>query len=214
MMAFSVHLGPNALAQLVRCHSPGYAVLAEPVHRCSVRCTPRVLQDRWLRYSLHSLAAGRWHAALRNSVNRLSSTAAHRDLESVSYQQAVGGQTCQCSAPDLQFFRCAAVSVRLAGGCSTRIGRLEVLYNNVYGTVCKDNFDAKAANVVCRQLGLGTNGIVIPGNSILFGGIATGAIHLDDVKCLGTETNLAQCKHRAWGDTVCTHDEDVGVFCA
>ena len=44
--------------------------------------------------------------------------------------------------------------VRLIGGPSSSQGRLEVLYNNVWGTVCDDGFTHTAAAVVCRSLGL------------------------------------------------------------
>ena len=43
--------------------------------------------------------------------------------------------------------------VRLVGGPSSREGRLEVYYNNVWGTVCDDGFTHTAATVVCRSLG-------------------------------------------------------------
>jgi len=43
--------------------------------------------------------------------------------------------------------------VRLIGGPSSYEGRLEVYYNNVWGTVCDDSFTDREAAVVCRSLG-------------------------------------------------------------
>jgi len=44
--------------------------------------------------------------------------------------------------------------VRLVGGTSARVGRLEVLHNGVWGTVCGDYFSDDAARVVCTMLGV------------------------------------------------------------
>jgi len=45
-------------------------------------------------------------------------------------------------------------SVRLIGDDSKR-GRLEVLHNGSWGTVCGDLFNDAAARVVCNMLGFG-----------------------------------------------------------
>jgi len=44
-------------------------------------------------------------------------------------------------------------TVRLTGGSSSREGRLEVYYNDVWGTVCDDGFTNAAVRVACYSLG-------------------------------------------------------------
>ena len=43
--------------------------------------------------------------------------------------------------------------LRLRNGTSPFDGRLEVLNNGVWGSVCNDSFDDVDATVACRQLG-------------------------------------------------------------
>jgi len=45
------------------------------------------------------------------------------------------------------------LTVRLVGGNSSHDGRLEVLHNGVWGTVCDDEFTEAEAYVACRSLG-------------------------------------------------------------
>uniref|UniRef100_A0A8C4GG19 SRCR domain-containing protein n=1 Tax=Dicentrarchus labrax TaxID=13489 RepID=A0A8C4GG19_DICLA len=99
--------------------------------------------------------------------------------------------------------------IRLTGSGSTRCsGRVEIYYNNTWGTVCDDSWDLNDANVVCRELGCGT---ALDAPQSAHFGEGTGQIWLDDVACSGSERSLTQCQHRGFGTHNCRHSEDAGV---
>lgn len=46
-----------------------------------------------------------------------------------------------------------APNIRLMDGTSPMEGRVEIYYNNEWGTLCDDSWDSTAASVVCFMLG-------------------------------------------------------------
>ena len=46
------------------------------------------------------------------------------------------------------------------GGEGTMAGRVEMCFNNVWGTVCRSAFDQGSAAVVCQQLGFSPEGSI------------------------------------------------------
>ena len=99
--------------------------------------------------------------------------------------------------------------VRLVGGSGPHEGRVEVLHNGAWGTVCSFSWDLQDASVVCRQLGYGTAVATL----VAYGG-GSGPIWYDNVRCSSSEASLTQCAHRGLGVHSCDHSEDAGVICA
>jgi len=100
--------------------------------------------------------------------------------------------------------------LRLAGGQWKGEGRVEVLHDGVWGTVCDDSWDLRDAQVVCRELGF--LGVFSAPGSAKFG-VGSGKIWLDDVQCLGTERSIEDCRHSGWGIENCAHSEDASAIC-
>ncbi|NWI22987.1 C163A protein, partial [Sula dactylatra] len=103
------------------------------------------------------------------------------------------------------------LQVRLADGPNRCAGRVEVLHEHQWGTICDDSWDLKDAKVICRQLGCGT-AVSAPGQAHFRQGL--GPIWLDDVECTGMETTFSQCSLSSWGLHNCNHEEDAGVVCS
>jgi hypothetical protein len=93
--------------------------------------------------------------------------------------------------------------------------RVEVFFNNQWGTVCDDFWLSNPygatnnAQVVCRSVGLSTVGAY----SVNEYGNGPGVVWFDDVRCSGLETNIQECMRVTNPNINCGHSEDVGVCC-
>ena len=94
----------------------------------------------------------------------------------------------------------------LEGFILTGDGSLHVQYNGSLGLVCDDGFDEAAARIACRDLGMA-------GGVAFSSPVETGDIFADNVRCLGSEVSLRQCRFRGWHLHDCTPQEAVGLQC-
>ena len=85
------------------------------------------------------------------------------------------------------------------------------LNNAEWGTICDDSWDIQDARVICRQLGY-PDAVAAP----LFAryGQGTGPIWLDNVQCLGNESDVFLCAHNGISYHNCKHDEDASAECS
>uniref|UniRef100_A0A4X2LK86 SRCR domain-containing protein n=1 Tax=Vombatus ursinus TaxID=29139 RepID=A0A4X2LK86_VOMUR len=103
---------------------------------------------------------------------------------------------------------CSDISLRLINGSHRCEGRVEVYYNNTWGTVCDDSWDLRDAQVVCRQLDSVAS---LPGARF---GPSSSSIVLDDVNCTGQESSLGECPHSNWFTHNCGQHEDASIICS
>ena len=103
----------------------------------------------------------------------------------------------------------ASRSIRLRGGTPSA-GRVEIFYDNKWGTICDDAWGINDANVVCRQLGFSS---ASSAPCCAAYGQGSGPTWMDNVACQGGEASLRHCAHNGWGIENCSHGEDASVVC-
>ncbi|XP_065361312.1 uncharacterized protein LOC135954976 isoform X3 [Calliphora vicina] len=103
--------------------------------------------------------------------------------------------------------------LRLTGGQSSNMGRVEVKILGKWGYVCDDKFGLPDADVVCHELGFKMGAMEVRGNSYYAPSDVNLYFTMDEVECKGNETSLRECDFKGWGVNNCGPDEVVGVVC-
>lgn len=95
--------------------------------------------------------------------------------------------------------------VRLRGSTSPNIGRVEVYYAGVWGSIYSSNWDIKDATVVCKQLGYTT---ALLAGSRLFCSV-TVPFFFRDFRCHGNESAIGRCARdffdSTWSSSYCAN---------
>jgi hypothetical protein len=104
--------------------------------------------------------------------------------------------------------------LKIEGGGKS--GRLMIMHNGQWGTVCDDTFDSNdnGANVACRQMGY-SGGVHHEDSSHSESQTALN-IWINGINCGGHESDIRSCPSAAMqapGYAGCSHSEDVSVIC-
>ncbi|XP_062315886.1 uncharacterized protein si:ch211-150o23.3 [Osmerus eperlanus] len=100
--------------------------------------------------------------------------------------------------------------IRLANGYDECSGRVEILYQNQWWTVCDHGWDLRVSDVVCLELGCGLAELALRGSAF---GPGSGEIWQGLVQCSGHEASLNHCSS-IFQSSLCTHGNNAGVKCS
>ncbi|XP_062571863.1 deleted in malignant brain tumors 1 protein-like [Saccostrea cucullata] len=101
-------------------------------------------------------------------------------------------------------------TVRIVNGTSIKEGRVEVLVNGEWLSICDNGWDKREADVTCRSIGYSGG---LPALSSLFGEQSGQPRILGGVYCYGRETSLLGCRLSVVQSSSCTNGGHAGVVC-
>ncbi|XP_067319360.1 deleted in malignant brain tumors 1 protein-like [Anolis sagrei] len=127
----------------------------------------------------------------------------------VAFNQCMFDLRYQCLSDESAGVVCS--DLRLMNGTSPCSGRVEILHDDEWGTICDAGWDLQDAQVVCRQLGCGNASKALGG---AHDGQGSGPIWLESINCTGEEEFLKECQKGGWGEHSCSHSQDASVECS
>ncbi|CAC5369481.1 DMBT1 [Mytilus coruscus] len=146
-------------------------------------------------------------STLNTSMDDLACDGTEHDISACKFR---GWGSSSCNHRKDVVVQCQT-RVRLVDGPTPSRGRVEVMYRGEWGTICDDSFGQEEATVVCRMLGYHNSNYRLYGSSHYNEGL--GKIWMDDLSCDGSESDIINCKYPGWGQTDCSHTEDVSLDC-
>ncbi|XP_033638727.1 deleted in malignant brain tumors 1 protein-like isoform X2 [Asterias rubens] len=117
---------------------------------------------------------------------------------------STGGAGAQCG------MRPAAVEfdLRLANGSSITEGRVEMLYQGEWGSICKPSVKNLEATFICNQLGFQYS------DGIKSFGRGSGEVLVSGLNCNGNEGSILECYHKLDDSECAQYRYDLGVICS
>uniref|UniRef100_W5NKV8 SRCR domain-containing protein n=1 Tax=Lepisosteus oculatus TaxID=7918 RepID=W5NKV8_LEPOC len=101
--------------------------------------------------------------------------------------------------------------VRLVNGSHPCSGRVEIMPDLTWGSVCDTDLDWKDAAVICRQEHCGIPKAIFGGTNF---GEGQGPVWPEEIQCQGNETHLTFCQTSTTQHQNCTHKNDVSIVCS
>ncbi|KAL7372347.1 hypothetical protein ABVT39_014821 [Epinephelus coioides] len=102
------------------------------------------------------------------------------------------------------------VFARLVNGTGLCSGHLEVKSNQLWSSVCEDDFDQQDAEVVCRELGCGAPSVL---QGALYGEVEA-PMWTKEFQCGGNESALLDCRSSGSDNNTCSSGKAVGLTCS
>ena len=104
------------------------------------------------------------------------------------------------------------IEFRLADGASNMMGRVELGFHGLWGSVCDRGWENQDADVICRQLGF-NKALIATHNSAFGRGV--GHVWDGNLDCKGEESRVEECLVSMFpaSGSCLNHVEDAGVIC-
>ncbi|KAF0300654.1 Protein bark beetle [Amphibalanus amphitrite] len=174
--------------------------------------TFRVTRDIYVRPGARLTVAFGVRLEFQHSVGMMVAGHIHAEGSSMSEEKRV---TFSLEERD-QRDNVSLAPVRLVGGRTEREGRLQVLIDNEWGTVCSRGWSILNAALVCRQMGWVLNPLdwQMTRTEMPLEGLDS-RVMMSSVSCAPTDLDVTRCRHESAAELehTCPHEMDVALRC-